>query len=383
MTRFLRNVKRYAVLLITCALFLVHSHSYSQRQITGRVTDGETKKGIKDALIFTDYSANGIATNALGFFQVMIDTAKYLTIKCSGYQPARIKVPDVNNFQIALTRVKSDYASTKIVDPAFIKRANEIIQKYSSSILHDFQGYPYPWAALGKEKENLKNNKVKKIKNSLFESEFDKNGELLFDRTYVTRQFAHQSRAAGTVDEYARKDNGEILELIYIDLAHPKVVHKRDFRSAGDTLYARWSANDSIMGLGLIYKNMFVDKNVRKDQLTLYIYERKKLPTGFSYSELAIENGGNQIREQNKFLFNNSGLFVEYSSGPQNEKYFFDSADLIKERQVFFNGKLEKKELYVRDHKGLITELVEQEAPFRKDKPKFEDRIKYEYEFYE
>jgi hypothetical protein len=383
MNAFVTRCSHLVPRIIFFAFLFVYTHSYCQRQITGKVTDSETKKGIKDALIFTGQSANGNVTNALGFFRITIDTAKYLTIKCSGYQPARIKVPDVNTFQIALTKIKSDERSGKIVDAAFIKRATEILKKNNAIILYDFPKYPYPWSEIGNEKENLRNNKVKKIKNSSFESEFDKNGETLFHRIYERRQSVLQMKSAGTVEEYARKENGEILEQIYINLAFPNVVHKRDFRSAGDTLYVRWSANDSIMGVGLMYKNIFVDKDIKKNTFTLYIFGREKLPTGFSYSEKTISDNNKQAIERNKFILSNNQNLVEHSNSYQNEKYFFDSANLIKERQVFVKGELVQKDLYIRDNRGLITELVEQESPFRKDKAKFENRIKYEYEFYD
>jgi len=78
-----------------------------RRQITAKVIDGETKKSIKDAKVTVQGTDIVATTNILGFMQVTIDAMDTLLVEHPEYEIGLIKVPDVNNFLITLTRTTS------------------------------------------------------------------------------------------------------------------------------------------------------------------------------------------------------------------------------------------------------------------------------------
>jgi len=80
------------------------------RLITAKVVDSETKKPVKDARVTILGTNIETTTNFLGFIQITIDTVDTLIIEHPEYEIGRIKVPEVNSFQISLTRtpIKND-----------------------------------------------------------------------------------------------------------------------------------------------------------------------------------------------------------------------------------------------------------------------------------
>jgi hypothetical protein len=76
--------------------------SYGQRQITGRVLDSETKKPIKLATVYVEGDSLTTQTNALGFFQLNVDSTDILNIKCDGYNTGQVRVPPKGGIQILL-----------------------------------------------------------------------------------------------------------------------------------------------------------------------------------------------------------------------------------------------------------------------------------------
>lgn len=76
-----------------------------RRQITAKVVDSETKKPVKDARVIILGTNIETATNFLGFIQITIDTVDTLIIEHPEYEIGLIKVPEVNSFQISLTRI--------------------------------------------------------------------------------------------------------------------------------------------------------------------------------------------------------------------------------------------------------------------------------------
>jgi len=99
--------------LVITFLLLISISALSQRQITGRVLDTDTKKPIKEAKVRIADSSIETMTNALGFFQLNIDTAEYLIIESKDYEISQIKIPDVNSFQINLTHTPPSNSDEK------------------------------------------------------------------------------------------------------------------------------------------------------------------------------------------------------------------------------------------------------------------------------
>jgi hypothetical protein len=82
----------------------IHKMVELRRQITAKVIDSETKKPVKGAKVTILGSNIEATTNFLGFIQITIDTVDILIIEHPEYEIGRIKIPEMNGFQISLTR---------------------------------------------------------------------------------------------------------------------------------------------------------------------------------------------------------------------------------------------------------------------------------------
>lgn len=78
---------------------------FGQRTVTGRLLDKDSGKPVKDAiitLINTDFETK---TNALGFFQLEIDTIDIVIIKSDEYPLMQTRIPsEVNSFTIHMAK---------------------------------------------------------------------------------------------------------------------------------------------------------------------------------------------------------------------------------------------------------------------------------------
>jgi hypothetical protein len=79
--------------------------AFSQRVVTGRVVDKDSGKPVIDAVIKLINSDVETRTNALGFFQLSVDTMQQILVTSSAYETMQGSIPlDVNNFSIKLVR---------------------------------------------------------------------------------------------------------------------------------------------------------------------------------------------------------------------------------------------------------------------------------------
>lgn len=92
---------------VICSVFLVITLIWSvkpasaQRQITCRVVDIETAKPISGAEVILEGTERRAQTNALGYFQLQIDSMTKLVLNAEGYLSGQVNVPDaVTNFRI-------------------------------------------------------------------------------------------------------------------------------------------------------------------------------------------------------------------------------------------------------------------------------------------
>ena len=110
----------FATILFLFAMSL--QYVYAQQDIIGRITDLETKKPIKEAIIKIEGTDVKATTNVLGYFQLLLDTTNYLVIESQGYSTIRIKVPSLGKFQVQLekstpeTHVENEYEKGIIRD---------------------------------------------------------------------------------------------------------------------------------------------------------------------------------------------------------------------------------------------------------------------------
>lgn len=107
---------RLALTIIVAVLSSLIAPAIGQRLITGKLVDSETKKPVKDALVKIEGTEIQTTSNFLGFFQLNIDTLDHLIIDSDGYELAKIQVPEVNNFQIALQKVAAEQETFLIVE---------------------------------------------------------------------------------------------------------------------------------------------------------------------------------------------------------------------------------------------------------------------------
>jgi len=101
------------ILLILLLIIVGFNKLQSQDIKIGRVVDFETKKPIKVASIHVVGTSVTVNTNALGYFQLELDSTKWILIESDEYEPVKIKVPTSKGFQIGLNRIILDKNSTR------------------------------------------------------------------------------------------------------------------------------------------------------------------------------------------------------------------------------------------------------------------------------
>lgn len=93
-------------LVLLLIIFGANIQSFGQRTITGRLIDKETGKPIKDALVTQLSNYTTTTSNALGFFQMQVDSAVTFRIQSPDYVEVEFKAPEQSNFRIELTKLK-------------------------------------------------------------------------------------------------------------------------------------------------------------------------------------------------------------------------------------------------------------------------------------
>lgn len=79
-----------------------------QRTVTGRIVDKETGKPVKDAQVIQLGTNFKTTSNAMGFFQLQVDSIASIEIETSDYQPIQIEIPNVSNFKVELEKTVSN-----------------------------------------------------------------------------------------------------------------------------------------------------------------------------------------------------------------------------------------------------------------------------------
>ncbi len=102
LVRMMYSKVRTATLLL--ALFTI-TLAYSQKIITARITDEVTGKPIRDAKITVKGKETSANSNALGFFQIQVDSIDVLLIKSPKYELLTFAVPGAASFQIRLKKL--------------------------------------------------------------------------------------------------------------------------------------------------------------------------------------------------------------------------------------------------------------------------------------
>jgi len=363
---------------VTLLFILTHAILFGKHQITGRLIDSETKKGINNARVIILGSKTETVTNVLGYFKITADSSQALLIICPNYYTSKVQVPSGERLQVELTKVFSqdEIADTIVISPDLMARFNKIINKYIADIQNDYLKYPYAWTDDKAEKENLKLNKVRTIRNSMYESEYDQNGELIFDRSFAYSLSIAKTRTATFKDEFKRKENGELVFRISVNNQKPTEIQSRMFIQKGDTLYSKWSSNNVLKGVGITYKNIFVDYSIDKKDFTISLYKKKFLKNGYFVTEFFQNERGINIGEPKHYIFDANNNLIECSSAFTKERYKYNTSGLKIEHSFYVNNNIIKTDLYIRNQNGLIEKCIESQ----KELP---TEIQFEYEFFE
>jgi hypothetical protein len=84
-----------------------------QRTVTGRLVDKETGKPVKDASVTQIGTEIKTTSNALGFFQLQVDSIASIEIEAAGYQLLQFELPNVNSFKVELQKISSNSKPTE------------------------------------------------------------------------------------------------------------------------------------------------------------------------------------------------------------------------------------------------------------------------------
>jgi len=111
-------MNRLVFYLITLLSLITTYSVIGQRKITAQLVDKETGKPVKDASITHIGTNIKTTSNALGFFQLQVDSIVTIEIASSDYPTMQVKLPEANSFKIELTK---QTITNKQVDEVFTK----------------------------------------------------------------------------------------------------------------------------------------------------------------------------------------------------------------------------------------------------------------------
>jgi hypothetical protein len=80
---------------------------YAQNPVVGRVVDKETGKPIKEAVVTWTGTDVKATSNAMGYFQLQIDSTASIEITGTDYLPMKVKILEPKNFKIELVKAKA------------------------------------------------------------------------------------------------------------------------------------------------------------------------------------------------------------------------------------------------------------------------------------
>ena len=103
----MKRLTRFTFLLLWTITF----SSFGQRLVTGRLIDKETGKAIKNATITLVGTNTETTVNALGFFQLQIDSVDQITIKSPDYAIMEVRIPNANSFKIELVKPTDPFSN--------------------------------------------------------------------------------------------------------------------------------------------------------------------------------------------------------------------------------------------------------------------------------
>lgn len=361
---------------------------FAQNLVTARVIDASTQKGVPAARVVNLENGQNTFTNSLGFFQCEVESNDNIVVQKQGYQIGTLKAPG-GGFQVQLLK---DSASNIIRDIEHRLLSKEIRQ-HSAFVINEFFPEPYPWAASAMELKSVKRNKVKLVKNEYMDCKYDLNGNMisLKSRYNSPIEFIHR-RNHGF--EYSFYDaNGRLsMRISLVDKNQP--IQKRIFEYRGDTAIVSWVNDDVQMGMGIVYKNIFVDLDVKTQRLVHYVYFLIEGVNGYKIQERNSADGGKTWQTMLTYFFNTNDQLINLRNDSFSVNYEYSSTGCRttesiyritpKETSVKSYETLMARRIYIRDEKDLVLKCIELRGPFdRKGDSKFNVEINYSYDFFE
>lgn len=103
----------------------MHKVMQSRRTLTVRVLDLETRDPVRDAEIQIPGTDIQTRTNALGFFQLTVDTVNVVSIRHPGYETSLIELPKKSQFSTLLNPTWFQLPSFKLRHPGSVRLSRE------------------------------------------------------------------------------------------------------------------------------------------------------------------------------------------------------------------------------------------------------------------
>jgi hypothetical protein len=119
-------------------LFLCLPGFAQERKIIGRIVDDETQKGMSDVHIIKLGKSDGATSNALGYFELTVDSIKdyILVISHVGYATSRVEIPKADRFKFSLKKEEKFLGRIELTDypkkPAEFNSKNKTSKKSTS-----------------------------------------------------------------------------------------------------------------------------------------------------------------------------------------------------------------------------------------------------------
>lgn len=95
-------------LIFTATLFFISLVAASQDQFLGKIVNERNKEPLSEVLVEIENTSLSTKTNHLGYFQLDIDSGKYIKFSKQGYLSATIEIPKERKFLLSLKPAKLD-----------------------------------------------------------------------------------------------------------------------------------------------------------------------------------------------------------------------------------------------------------------------------------
>lgn len=375
------------VALSAFVLVLTVGHLLAQKQITGKVVDAKSRKPIANATVCVVGDDENIITNALGYFQMALDSLVTIKVTAQGYEPGYVTLTDFANIQIGLVPYSRPFENLPFtVDPEIVAVSRTILKELGASNASAFLHYPYPWERQVKEEDNLKKNKVKLIRSENFMHQYDKHGLPVHEEYYKDTDFGFQQASKGIAVSTTRNAYGHELTT---KVSWPGDTTLRWYFYSGDTVFmAKYShmmgyvAARFVSTVLVVYGNMQVIYDYSRRDFDLISY--KVTPKNDGY---LIEFLRQHLDKKDKVVLDltirmdKDYLIKEILSDRVKRRFSYNEFGLLTNVQVYDGDQAVTAISFKRNERGLVTEHRIAHYSRGNRKLTSSETLRYQYEY--